>query len=172
MRLAIGFDPGESTGWVVGDLDARSDRDVVVDSGQCDYADSMAHVFEVVGTKAPAGIAIEYPVIVPTRGGFGNAGSALSTAWKAGCLFGRCITLWPSALMWQPRPAEHRAITGLGRGGNKRALIAQRTCLWVRATTGIDCGDGLKETSEEWDRASAIALLFAFRGYLAERRVA
>lgn len=158
-RLVIAFDPGNSTGWCVIDGNARRDAELVVDSGQCDFADCMAHVFEIVGTDEPEAIAVEKPVIVPGRGGFGNAGSALETAWKAGCLFGRCVTLWTRPKMWQPRPAEWRAKLGVGKGsGNTREGIARNVCAWVKVTTGIDCGDGSSEDTSEVDRAMAIAL--------------
>lgn len=161
-RIVLAFDPGNSTGWAVINGDAKNDRDRVVDSGQCDFADSMAHVFEAVGTDEPVAIAIEKPIIQPGRGGFGNAGSALETAWKAGCLFGRCVTLWTRPAMWQPRPAEWRAKLGIGKGsGNTRAGIARNACAWVKATTGIDCGNGESENTSEVDRAMAIGLAFA-----------
>lgn len=161
--LVIGFDPANSTGWVVGDADARSDRDFVVDSGQCDFEAAMPYVFNVLGTTAPKAIGIELPIIARV-GGYGVAASALQTSWKAGCLFGRCVTMWPSTpTPLQLRASEWRADLGLGKGGNKRQLIAMRVCAWVKATTGIDCGTGQTDAGSEIDRAMAIALAFVTR---------
>lgn len=158
MRFGVAFDPANSTGWAVFDLEAKRDADFVADSGQCDFGAEMPQVFGVVGTTAPEWVAVEYPIVSRGPGGLGRAASSMSTAWKAGHLHGCCITLWPKAQYWNPRPAEHRAIVGLGKGGNKRLLIAERVCLWVRATYGIDCGPGVKESAEQWDRANAIAI--------------
>ncbi len=154
IDVVLAFDPGNSCGFAV--LDADSAR--VLESGQAEPQDALAHVFDGVRSSAVVRLAIEAPVIVTGRGGFGNAASALKTSWKAGYLYGACTTLWPNCTRWQPNASEWRAVLGLGKGGRKREEIARRVCLWVRATARIDCGDGEKESTSRIDEAMAIAL--------------
>ncbi len=154
MTLIVAFDPANSTGYCV-----LEDRKAVL-SGQCDFPDAMARVFAALGRRVPDAVAIEYPAI-PRGSKPGRAASTLSVGWKAGCLFGRCITLWPTATMWQPQAGTWRKYVGIG--GKNRASTIAKAMLWASAELGITLPKG------DDDRAMALGLAHATADYLLEK---
>ncbi len=153
VTLIVAFDPAKSTGFAI-----VEDGEIVL-SGQCEFEDAMGRVFVALGRRVPDAVAIEYPSI-PRGSSEGRAASALSVGWKAGCLFGRCVTLWPTATMWQPRPPEWRKYIGI-KGKDRKALTAN-AMRWASATLGMTLA------KSDDDRAMAIGIGFACQDHLRE----
>lgn len=159
--LIVAFDPGASTGFCV-----VEDRQIVL-SGQCDFPDAFARVFQALGKRAPDGVGIEYPFIPKKKKGEkqesaeGRAAAALQVGWKTGVIFGRSVTLWPTATMWQPRPAEWRSYIGIK--GRDRKTIAANCVLWASATLRVELPPA------QHDRAMAVGIAAAMGDYLLEK---